>query len=38
MANASVYLAGGWAGPAGGYLIDVWVYTDVGNALNRVSV
>jgi hypothetical protein len=38
MANASVYLAGGWAGPAGGYLNDVWVFRDVGNAINKVSV
>ena len=38
MANTSVYLAGGWAGTAGGYLHDVWVFRDVGNALNRVSV
>jgi len=30
VANASVFLAGGWGGPGQGYLNDVWKSTDVG--------
>ncbi len=37
VANASVFLAGGWGGPLQGYLKDVWASTDVGKTWQLVA-